>query len=217
MGSTRRAHHRRQRALRPALLLLGALAVLLGGLLTACGPPPVEVDANAPQVAERLAATWVAALPTYAATEPDPDPDAFVPSLTQAEGDADAVRVVRRAGQDGDGIRRMQGGYEAWLEQELREAAATGDVVALRAAGLAGGRAQGHLRRAAVALGKPDPSLDSAGLADLAARAGVTDARQLTTFTEAWTWAVRPFATADGATYSSAQLRRALASGPPTS
>lgn len=201
------------RPLRLPAALAPLLAVVLGLLLTACGPPPVEVDANDPQTAMRLADQWVAALPAYAETTRAAD--AFLPALTDAEGDAEAVAVVRRAGSVGDGVQRMQEGLEAWVEQSLRATSGAAGLTGVRTVGLAAGRAQGHLQRAADALGKDVTVLDDTRLRALAAKAGVTSTAGVDALVAAYTWAVAPYATPDAPAHTTAQLRQALRSGPP--
>ena len=198
---------------RPLLLPAALLSVVLGLLLTACGPPPVEDDANDPQTAMRLADQWVAALPAYAeATRAD---DAFLPALTDAGGDAEAVAVVRRAGSVGDGVQRMQAGLEAWVEQSLRATSGDAGLTGVRTVGLAAGRAEGHLQRAADALGKDLTVLDDTSLRSLATKAGVTGSAGVDALVAAYTWAVAPYATPDGPAHTTAELRQALRSGPP--
>ncbi len=198
---------------RPLLLPAALLSVLLGLLLTACGPPPVEVDANDPQTAMRLADQWVAALPAYAETTRADD--AFLPALTDAGGDAEAVAVVRRAGSVGDGVQRMQTGLEAWVERSLRATSGAAGLTGVRTVGLAAGRAQGHLQRAADALGKDLTVLDDTSLRSLATKAGVTRSADVDALVAAYTWAVAPYATPDGPARTTAELRQALRSGPP--
>lgn len=190
------------------------LAVVLGLLLTACGPPPVEVDANDPQTAMRLADQWVAALPAYAETTRAGD--AFLPALTDAGGDAEAVAVVRRAGSVGAGVQRMQAGLVAWVEQSLRASSGVAGLTGVRTVGLAAGRAQGHLQRAADALGQDLTVLDDTTLRALAAKAGVTATAGVDALVAAYTWALAPYATPDAPAHTTAELRQALRSGPPT-
>lgn len=203
----------RRTVVRPVAGLLVVLGLLL---FSACGQPPPDPTANAPQTAMRLADTWVAALPAYAAATPAAD--AFVPALTQGGDDEKTLRVVRRAGSIGDGVAKMQAGLEAWVTQALTDLPAqTGprDLVALRTVGLAAGRAQGHLSRAADDLGKPDDPIDEAQLATLFSGAGQSGAPRLAALTDAYAWALEPWTTTDGVPRTSAQLTQTLRAGPP--
>lgn len=195
----------------PGLLagLLGVLALVV----SACGAPPVEVDANDPQTAMRLADQWVQGLPAYAATTRAPD--AFVPALTEATGDEKAVAVVRRAGSVGDGVSRMQRGLRAWVEQSLRSTAGETGPGGVRVVGLSAARAQGHLQRAAAALGRPSTPIDDATIRSLGRQAGITRAARLQALAAAYAWGLAPYATADAPAHPAAELRRTLRSGPP--
>ncbi len=208
MRTTRRTSDRPR-----ALLLLVVLGLLM---VSGCGQPPPDPAANAPQTAMRLADTWVAALPAYAATTPAAD--AFVPGLTQGGEDQETLRVVRRAGSIGDGIAQMQTGLESWVTQALKDLPAqTGrqDLVALRTVGLAAGRAQGHLGRAAEDLGKADAAIDEARLASLFSSAGQSGPPRLAALTDAYVWALAPWTTPGAKPHTSAELAQTLRSGPP--
>ena len=196
----------------PARGLIGLLGVL-ALLVSACGAPPVEVDANDPQTAMRLADQWVQGLPAYAATTRAPD--AFVPALTEAGGDEKAVAVVRRAGSVGDGASRMQQGLQAWVERSLQTASRGTGLAGVREVGLSAARAQGHLQRAARALDEPITPIDDAAIRSLAREAGIVQTARLDALVATYTWALAPYATADGRAHTTAELRQALRAAPP--
>ncbi|MCW2817301.1 MAG: hypothetical protein JWR42_88, partial [Marmoricola sp.] len=56
---------------------------------------------------------------------------------------------------------------------------------------------------------------DDASIRTLATRAGVTGSGRLEALAAAYTWALAPYATADGRAHTTAELRQALRSGPP--